>query len=87
MSRTKEKLDIFSENLIAFETDPTGSSQTVHINVAQNTRKRTMTEKGLEYAKTTRRKVALSKVQEFKRTLTDFRLIISTTRNMNLKTN
>ena len=42
MSRTKEKLDIFSENLIAFETDPTGSSQTVHINVAQNTRKRVL---------------------------------------------
>ncbi|CAB4028623.1 Hypothetical predicted protein, partial [Paramuricea clavata] len=34
-----------------------------------------------EYAITTRKKVALSKVQEFKRTLTDFRLIISTTRS------
>ena len=40
-----------------------------------------MTEKGLEYATTIRKKVALSKAQEFKRTVTDFRLIISTTRS------
>ena len=81
MSQTKEKLDIFSENLLAFQIDPTGSSQTVHNNVAQNTRKQTMTEKGLEYATTIRKKVALSKAQEFKRTVTDFRLIISTTQS------
>jgi hypothetical protein len=81
MSRTKEKLDIFSENLLAFQIDPTGSSQTVHNKVAQNTRKQTMTEKGLEYATTIRKKVALSKAQEFKRTVTDFRLIISTTQS------
>lgn len=61
MSHTNEKLDIFSENLLAFETDQASSSQTVHSDLAQTTRKRTMTEKSLEYTTTMKRKVALSK--------------------------
>ncbi len=61
MSHTKEKLDIFSENLLSCEVDQAGSSQTFDSNRAQNSRKRTMTEKGLEYAITIKRKVALSK--------------------------
>ncbi len=83
MSHTKEKLDIFSENLLTFEVDQAGSSQTLDSNRAQNSRKRTMTEKGLEYAITIKRKVALSKAQEFKSSLTDFRFSVSTTRSQN----
>ena len=81
MSQSKEKLDIFAQNLLEFEAEQAGSSRTGDSGAVQDTRKRTMTEKGLEFAKTTKRKVALSKAKEFNRTLNDFRSTVATTQN------
>ena len=82
MSWSKEKLDIFSQNLLEF--DQTVSSQTDYsdwVQPVQNTRKRTMTQKGLEYTKTMKRKAAMSKAKEFSDALADFKIAIATTRN------
>ena len=81
MSWSKEKLNIFSQNLLEFEVDQTVSSQTDYSDWVQDTRKRTMTQKGLEYTKTMKRKAAMSKAKEFSNALADFRIAIATTRN------
>ena len=84
MSWSKEKLNIFSQNLLEFEVDQTVSSQTDYsdwVQPVQDTRKRTMTQKGLEYTKTMKRKAAMSKAKEFSNALADFRIAIATTRN------
>ena len=70
------------EELIQFDTNGASSNQVTGDSFPiRNTRKRVMTEKGLDYTIVTKRKIALTKVKECVVKLKDFRYYLSSSRS------